>query len=188
MTDEEIENHVDPESPFRDVLMSWEGARWISGRIWSLINDLERQREAAVTELGKSFGLELLPTEDKYTLWNYLARREQLDDLTVGTLLGVAQDQITQFDKCFRRQLEIDRLSSLPYKEYLQSDHWKKTRERTLELDGERCRVCNGSNSLQVHHRTYRRKGRELPVDLITLCKSCHFTFHKNGKLAKDED
>lgn len=39
--------------------------------------------------------------------------------------------------------------------------------------------------TLQAHHRTYENRGQEQPGDLTVLCRDCHSTFHKNGRLAR---
>lgn len=81
---------------------------------------------------------------------------------------------------------EITRLRALPYPEYLQTDHWKEMRRRMLKRAHFRCQVCNkGNTQLDVHHRTYERRGHEEYGDLIVLCNDCHRTFHENGRLTK---
>ena len=66
--------------------------------------------------------------------------------------------------------------------EYLQSGHWKAVREGALRRAAYRCQVCNSDKSLDVHHRTYERVGRELPEDLTVLCRKCHNVFHNSGR------
>lgn len=78
-----------------------------------------------------------------------------------------------------------DILSGMNYPEYLQSEHWLAMRRSALDRAGWRCQVCNASTRLYVHHRTYERRGHELPDDLTVLCRKCHETFHKNGRLAR---
>lgn len=81
---------------------------------------------------------------------------------------------------------EILRLRTMPYRDYLQTEHWLDLRRRMLKRADYRCQVCNRNNQgLQVHHRTYERRGHEEYGDLIVLCATCHQTFHENGKLAK---
>jgi hypothetical protein len=80
--------------------------------------------------------------------------------------------------------LDLGRLKSMPYQEYLRTDHWHDRRTVALERANNRCQVCNRTDRLQVHHRTYERRGEEQPEDLIVLCNSCHRLFHDNGKLA----
>ncbi len=77
-------------------------------------------------------------------------------------------------------------LRALPYKEYLRIPHWKRKREEKLRAAGYRCQVCNrGGRTLEVHHRTYDRRGEELEQDLTVLCRSCHTNFHKNRSLGR---
>jgi hypothetical protein len=63
------------------------------------------------------------------------------------------------------------------YQQYLQTDHWKEVRRMALEWAGYKCQVCNSPHELDVHHRTYERKGRERLQDLTVLCRSCHQLF-----------
>lgn len=65
------------------------------------------------------------------------------------------------------------------YRAYLQSDGWQVRREGALRRAGHRCQLCNGSERLQVHHRTYERVGNELPEDLTVLCFGCHRRLHQ---------
>jgi hypothetical protein len=72
--------------------------------------------------------------------------------------------------------------TKLPYKVYLETTHWNKTRKRILKFDGWKCVKCGSKKSLKVHHRTYERLGQELLEDLVTLCSVCHATLHGSGK------
>lgn len=76
----------------------------------------------------------------------------------------------------------MDNFVTMPYAEYLQTEEWLHKREQALTRDEYRCRMCNTSENLQVHHRTYRRRGKEEPTDLTTLCDSCHEHFHTRVK------
>lgn len=76
-------------------------------------------------------------------------------------------------------------LATMPYAEYLKTDHWQKTAKAAKERAGHKCQVCNKYGQLHTHHRTYERRGAELPDDLIVLCAGCHKLFHDHGKLAK---
>jgi len=67
----------------------------------------------------------------------------------------------------------------LPYELYLQTRWWQEQRRRALQASGYRCQLCNAKGTvLDVHHRTYERRGREEPGDLIVLCRTCHDHFH----------
>lgn len=77
-------------------------------------------------------------------------------------------------------------LRSMPYNDYLQTHHWQHMRFIMHRLADGRCQVCNAADRpLNTHHRTYERRGMELPEDLIVLCQPCHALFHENGSLAK---
>lgn len=71
------------------------------------------------------------------------------------------------------------------YQDYLKSEHWKVTRNASVQRASFRCQVCNSPDKLEVHHRTYERLWDELPEDLTVLCSECHDLFHKNGRLTK---
>jgi 5-methylcytosine-specific restriction endonuclease McrA len=60
------------------------------------------------------------------------------------------------------------------YEKYLKSDHWQKKRLQILDFWDHRCCICNSSENLEVHHRTYERVGNELITDCIVLCDKCH--------------
>jgi len=65
------------------------------------------------------------------------------------------------------------------YKDYLQSDEWKRKRYIVLKRDNWRCVYCGG-RATQVHHTKYAKYniGRE-PIDwLVSICKDCHDSIH----------
>jgi hypothetical protein len=70
-------------------------------------------------------------------------------------------------------------LHTMDYRLYLQTDHWARTRHYALDRAGRRCELCHEADEiLNVHHKTYERRGFELPEDLIVLCRQCHAKFH----------
>lgn len=71
------------------------------------------------------------------------------------------------------------------YSDYLLSDYWKDLSKEVKERDWNRCVLCNRSDNLQAHHRSYKYKNtREKEIlDVHTLCKDCHLLFHKHSKL-----
>lgn len=73
----------------------------------------------------------------------------------------------------------IDHLRTMPYSDYLQTDHWKRVRGRALRRAGYKCQLCNSDLMLAVHHRTYKNRGDEHDSDLIVLCRRCHADFHR---------
>ena len=78
----------------------------------------------------------------------------------------------------------VSMLKQMPYDEYLRTSHWQKKRAEAIDRAHSRCQLCNSDNSLQVHHRTYERRGAELNIDLTVLCQPCHQRFHAvvNGR------
>lgn len=77
-----------------------------------------------------------------------------------------------------KKQEEVQRLRSLPYKEYLKTDHWRDTRNDALYSAEEKCQLCSSADQLNVHHRTYDNLGCEHSRDLTVLCSVCHSAFH----------
>jgi 5-methylcytosine-specific restriction endonuclease McrA len=83
---------------------------------------------------------------------------------------------------------KVAELKTMPYKQYLQTEHWQKFRKEALEWADYRCQLCNnGNTTLNVHHRTYENRGNESLEDVIVLCKDCHEKFHNITKIEKDK-
>lgn len=61
---------------------------------------------------------------------------------------------------------------------YMNSDLWKRLRDRIIRerVTCERCGHNRGG--LHVHHITYERLGYELDSDLQVLCRCCHRIVH----------
>jgi 5-methylcytosine-specific restriction endonuclease McrA len=78
-------------------------------------------------------------------------------------------------------------LRTMPYREYLLTPGWQARRLQQFKRAGYRCQVCNTNRAqLNVHHRTYERRGDESFKDLVVLCADCHTIFHQQGKLARE--
>lgn len=73
------------------------------------------------------------------------------------------------------------RTRRIDYQRYLESRHWQRMRELARDAAGNRCQLCNSTDRLETHHKTYDHIGRELLSELIVLCRDCHAKFH--GKL-----
>lgn len=71
------------------------------------------------------------------------------------------------------------RLSELPYELYLRTHHWQTIRRAALDHYGPACLLCGNTGQVDVHHRTYQRRGSERLHDLTILCRDCHGRFHK---------
>ena len=68
------------------------------------------------------------------------------------------------------------------YNEYLQSDVWKRRRQRVLERANYLCESCMEEPATLVHHLTYDRVGKEPLFDLVALCDNCHKQIHNIQK------
>jgi 5-methylcytosine-specific restriction endonuclease McrA len=79
----------------------------------------------------------------------------------------------------------IEYLRTMPYAQYLATNHWAELRQQKLKQAWYRCQLCSSKGALEVHHRTYERRGNEYLTDLIVLCNGCHSKFH--DKLSRAE-
>lgn len=73
---------------------------------------------------------------------------------------------------------QVNLLKTMPYKDYLETDHWKSKRKQALYRAKYKCQLCSSKENLNVHHNTYENKGEERDEDLIVLCQDCHGKFH----------
>lgn len=89
--------------------------------------------------------------------------------------------------KCLNGEVDY---AAMPYTEYLKTQRWKDKAQECKESAGRRCRLCNSSGPLEAHHRTYERRGYELPDDLTALCEPCHalYTAYEKGLISIPED
>jgi len=78
-------------------------------------------------------------------------------------------------------KLKQEFYNSLPYNEYLYTDHWRMVRQLVLQRDDRECLFCGKRTTLQIHHNTYDHRGvEEFHLDdLITVCSRCHKKIHK---------
>src|SRR5215471_10992451 len=57
---------------------------------------------------------------------------------------------------------------------HYRSAYWRALRQLVFARDGWRCVLCDSSDDLECHHRTYERKAKEELRDCTTLCRGCH--------------
>ena len=67
------------------------------------------------------------------------------------------------------------------YQEYLVTDHWKKKKYAIKRQTRNECSTCKSRHNLDVHHLTYKNIGNESMKDLMLLCRTCHYDYHKRG-------
>jgi hypothetical protein len=91
-------------------------------------------------------------------------------------------------------EIELNRLKSLEYKYYLNTDHWQKVRAAMILLSEARCKLCSDQNwdrflcyyasdnqkRLHIHHLHYKNIGHERYEDLTLLCHEHHEKEHSN--------
>ena len=71
------------------------------------------------------------------------------------------------------------------YESYIQSKDWRKVRERYFESNMPQvCFACSlkKQSGFHLHHKTYKRLGKERLTDLMLLCPDCHTKIHKAHK------
>ncbi|MDY0227232.1 MAG: HNH endonuclease signature motif containing protein [Desulfomicrobium apsheronum] len=79
-----------------------------------------------------------------------------------------------------KKQKKKSVLQTMPYKAYLKTEYWKKVREAKFAQAGKQCQICGCTDGLEVHHRHYKFRGRELHhLDcLMVLCRKHHQLVH----------
>ena len=75
------------------------------------------------------------------------------------------------------------------YRDYLQSDTWRRQRNKRLAMDGGRCQAqldgCTG-HATEVHHLDYRLRPEPL-FNLVSVCRSCHHAISvMEGRISED--
>jgi hypothetical protein len=127
-----------------------------------------------------------LMDESGHAQWDDLSR----DDVSawlwsLGEILGFEHGE-EKSDRAIKGWIakRLRDLGGMPYADYLQTPEWKDVRRFALVRANGRCQACNASVRLQVHHRTYARRGHELLDDVTVLCGGCHKAFHENRRLA----
>ena len=82
------------------------------------------------------------------------------------------------------QKIKNPNISGEEYQHGEQAGNWN-VREYVLFRDNHECQYCHGKSGdkiLNVHHLESRKTGGNAPNNLITLCKTCHETYHK-GKI-----
>lgn len=86
--------------------------------------------------------------------------------------------EIAQFDT---QKIKNPDISGKEYQEGEQLGFWN-VREYVLARDGHKCQHCKGKSKdpiLNVHHIESRKTGGNSPLNLITLCETCHKAYHR---------
>ena len=86
--------------------------------------------------------------------------------------------ELAQFDT---QKIKNPNISGEEYQQGEQLGFWN-VREYVLWRDGHACQHCKGKSGdkvLNVHHLESRKTGGNSPDNLITLCETCHKSYHK---------
>lgn len=124
-------------------------------------------------------GNDSYPWRPQHGLAAEMLMEQMLSALGISAKKADPEPQPTTLDDVdVLRRLLIQRLKGMPYEKYLQTEHWRHVRILALERAGGRCQLCNKTERLQVHHRTYERRGEEKPEDVTVVCRPCHARHH----------
>jgi 5-methylcytosine-specific restriction endonuclease McrA len=77
-------------------------------------------------------------------------------------------------------KIRVHNVDRTVYTQYLKSSDWKIRRHAALMHADYKCQICNETEQLHVHHRTYANFGNESLNDLTVLCSRCHNIFHNS--------
>lgn len=69
----------------------------------------------------------------------------------------------------------------MDYEDYLRTAEWRKVKQNRYAFDNWQCAICHAElgNSFETHHLNYSRLGHEdMEHDIISICHSCHASFH----------
>lgn len=113
-------------------------------------------------------------------------KRALCDDCKNKEIEQRAQIELARAERNEVARQAMQALKTMPYPDYLKTDHWQDLRKRSLKRAGYRCQTCNAKGVLHVHHRTYVRRGEEELSDLIVLCANCHSTFHNAHEVTNE--
>lgn len=105
--------------------------------------------------------------------WKITEQPVGRDDLLCGRCI-----QLGTVDDVSFVELPAAELATMPYAQYLHTHHWQTIRRAALDHYGPACVLCGETGQVDVHHRTYARRGQERLHDLTVLCRPCHGRFH----------
>ena len=110
---------------------------------------------------------------DMWSLLNYFTNKNNFLKYK-QKILGNKDNENT--DTNYKNYIEY--LKNMQYLEYLKTDHWQHFRKEAFKFYKSSCQICNSKNNLNIHHKTYKNRGRETFNDIVILCYNCHELFH----------
>ncbi|MGG1515463.1 HNH endonuclease signature motif containing protein [Paenibacillus oryzisoli] len=112
---------------------------------------------------------------------NYLFA-DEAKEIEQKLLLGkqVLEDGFEIEEDVYSKMLK--HLKSMPYLEYLKTDHWRHFRSESIKFYQQKCQLCGKKeekiSNLHLHHNSYVNRGRETFNDVVLLCNTCHKKHH----------
>jgi len=70
------------------------------------------------------------------------------------------------------------------FREYMQSDNWRKVAQAVKERDRV-CQCCDTGSAEVAHHLSYwaiNHDGKDDPDLILAVCHDCHDYIHQKGK------
>lgn len=134
--------------------------------IWVNINNISNQKNILKNIfIANSMDIKMYMVGD-----NFLNIENLIDNLCEKTLKN-SIEEVTRKIKSI--------VSKSAYSVRLDSESWKKIREKAIVNADHKCQLCNSDLNLVVHHRTYSRMGTPNEnKDLVVLCQKCHKQYH----------
>ena len=111
-------------------------------------------------------------------IYKYVKNQGRIEVHPVKHLMIPAPQPV--INKKIDAALAVAKLKSLPYQDYLKTEHWKILRRRLIKKSRGVCAICGVKckRIMQLHHKTYVRLGEERPSDMMVLCPNCHRKVH----------
>jgi len=94
-------------------------------------------------------------------------------------------------------KIRLKKLGYDSYSDYLKSEHWQSFRKRFYR-DSKIvikqwkkygylvCDICQEEGRLNLHHKTYKRLGKERLGDVFMICNDCHKKIHIDKYIYKN--
>lgn len=81
--------------------------------------------------------------------------------------------EISARNERLAREDELRELKTMPFRDYLRTEHWAEVRKGAMRRAGYRCQTCNSRDGISVHLRDFGRRGCERSSDVVVLCSGC---------------
>lgn len=124
---------------------------------------------------------------------NHLSFEMTIDDLLslkapheIGMTDGYSLLELVKHGHLDEAEL-CHRIRRMEYSQFLKTPYWQLVTWLVVVAAGEKCRLCEHTQRLVAHHRTYRIHGREHRHldDLTCLCRGCHHRHHITSQSEK---